>query len=133
MANRQDYIKKMEQKKQARVDAGLVSERYPKVSGIVILITYYHNAENPVLMKRTINVFPSSYAYFIMECMIKDCEKGGFDLTSVVNKQIKQQKKSVKGEMVCKGKTANGNSSNHASITYEINIKYKARTRKKAK
>lgn len=133
MANRQDYIKKMEKKKQARVDAGLVSERYPKVSGIVILITYYHNAENPVLMKRTINVFPSSYAYFIMECMIKDCEKGGFDLTSVVKKQIKQKKKSVKGEMVCKGKTTNGTSAGHASIAYEINIKYKAGTRKKSK
>lgn len=132
MANRQDYIKKMEQKKQARVDAGLVSERYPKVSGIVILITYYHNAENPVLMKRTINVFPSSYAYFNMECMIKDCEKGGFDLTSVVNKQIKQQKKSVKGEMICKGKT-NGKPSDHASIAYEINIKYRARPKKKSK
>ena len=132
MANRQDYIKKMEAKKQARMDAGLMSERYPKVTGIVILITYFHNAENPVLMKRTINVFPSSYAYFLMECMIKDCEKGGFDLTSVINKQIKQQKKSVKGEMVCKGKS-NGKSSDHASIAYEVNIKYKARTKKKSK
>ncbi|MEN8264596.1 MAG: hypothetical protein ABFR82_14165, partial [Nitrospirota bacterium] len=79
MAHRQDYLKKMELKKQARLEAGILSDRYPKVSGLVINMTYYHNAENPVLMQRTVNVFPSSHAYFKMECMTKGCNEGGFD------------------------------------------------------
>ena len=123
MIHRQDHLKKMELKKQRRYDAGLLSERFPEVSGIVIRMTYYHKAENPILMERTVNVFPTSYAYFNMECMIKGCEGGGFDLTSLITKHIKQHKKSVKGKMVCKGK--NGNlTSEHASIAYEVNIKY---------
>ena len=113
----------MELKKQLRHDAGLVSERFPEVSGIVIHMTYYHNAENPVLMQRTVNVFPSSFAYFNMECMTKGCESGGFELTPLIAKNIKQHKKSLKGKMVCEGK--NGDiPPEHASIAYEINIKY---------
>jgi hypothetical protein len=123
MAHRQDHIKKMEQKKQARVAAGLMSDRFPKVSGIVIHMTYFHKAENPVLMERTVNFFPTSNAYFNMECMIKGCEDGGFDLTRIVKKQIKDKKKVLKGKMVCKGKNGE-NSSEHSSIAYEINVKY---------
>jgi hypothetical protein len=131
MAHRQDYLKKMELKKQARLDAGVISDRYPKVSGIVINMTYYHNAENPVLMQRTVNVFPSSHAYFKMECMSKNCDSGGFDLTTVISKQIKQKKKSVKGKMICKGKN-DDITSDHASISYEINIKYSNKRTRKA-
>ncbi len=131
MAHRQDYLKKMELKKQARLDAGLVSDRYPKISGLVIYMTYYHNAENPVLMQRTVNVFPSSYAYFKMECMSKSCDNGGFDLSSVISKQIKQKKKSVKGKMICKGKNVDI-ASDHASISYEISVKYSTKRARKA-
>jgi len=123
MAHRQDHIKKMEQKKQARMAAGILSDRFPKVSGIVIHMTYFHKAENPVLMERTVNFFPNSNAYFNMECMIKGCEEGGFDLTRFVKKQIKDHKKILKGKLVCKGKNGE-NSSEHSSIAYEINVKY---------
>ena len=123
MANKENYLKKMELHKQ-QVEAGLVSERFPKVTSIVIQMTYFHNAENPVLMERTVNYFPTSHAYFIMGCMEKTCENGGYNLTQAIKKQIKNRKKLVKGEMQCKGKSA-GNSSKHARITYEINIKYK--------
>ncbi|MCK5427700.1 MAG: hypothetical protein KAJ34_08395, partial [Thermodesulfovibrionia bacterium] len=99
------------------------SERFPKVSGIVIYMTYYHKAENPVLMKRTVNFFPTSYAYFKIECIVKGCEGGGFDLKRVVTGQIKNHKKLLKGEIICKGK--NGDTvSCHSNISYEINIKY---------
>ena len=130
MLHRQEHLKKMEIKKQLRLDAGLVSDKFPNVSGIVIHMTYYHNAENPVLMERTVNVFPESYAYFNMECMTKSCETGGFDLSKLIRGQVKGHKKSVKGKMVCKGK--NGDlPSNHASIAYEINIKYSKKKRSK--
>ncbi|GBE40266.1 MAG TPA: hypothetical protein ENH45_01625 [Nitrospirae bacterium] len=128
MAQRQDYIKKMELKKQARLKAGLLSDKYPSVSGIVLQMTYYHNSENPLLMERTVNVFPSSYAYFLMECMIKTCEEGGFDLSRIIAKTIKQKKKVVRGEMACKGKIDN-TARDHASIIYKINVKYGRRVK----
>jgi len=128
MIQRQDHLKKMEVKKQLKLDAGLVSDRFPNVEGMVIQMTYYHNTENPVLMQRTVNVFPSSYAYFNMECMIKGCEGGGFDLTSLIARNIKQNKKSFKGDMVCKGKN-DEKPSNHARISYHIAIKYSKKKR----
>ena len=127
MPTKQDYQAKMESKKQARADAGIVSERFPTVDGIVISMIYYHNAENPILMERTVNEFPSSQADFMMECMVKTCEGGGFDLTPIIKKQIKQRKKTVKGSMACKNKSRS--LPDHASIDYEITAKFKRRSK----
>jgi hypothetical protein len=126
MAQKQDYIKKMELKKQRRFEAGIVSDRFPAITNIIINMTYFHNAENPVLMERTINVFPTSTADFNMECMVRGCDNGGFDLNPIISKLIKQRKKTAKGEMVCKGKVDN-KSSGHAHISYKISLSYKKR------
>ncbi|MDO9287677.1 MAG: hypothetical protein Q7T83_02675 [Thermodesulfovibrionales bacterium] len=128
MAHRQDYIARMELIKKNRIDAGLVSERFPKVSSIIINMTYYQKVANPVLMERIINILPASYAYFNMECMIKDCLNGGFDLTPAISDLIKNRKKSGKGKLVCKGKT-NPASTEHASVSYEISIQYIKKSR----
>jgi hypothetical protein len=123
MANKQDYLKKLEIKNQLKQKAGVLLDKHPKVSEIVIQMTYFHNAYNPVLMERTVNFFPSSFAYFNMDCMEKNCDEGGFNLTSIVRKQIKSRKKITRGKMVCSNK--NGElEKNHASISYKINIKY---------
>jgi len=125
MPHKQNYVERMELSKQQRLASGLVSERFPEVAGMVIQMTYYHKAANPVLMVRTINVSPSGYAYFNMDCMIKDCFDGGFDLTSVITDMIRRRKKTGKGKLICNG---NGKditlSSDHASIAYEIKIQY---------
>ncbi len=123
MAHRQNYVERMELNKQLRLASGLVSERFPDVSGIVIHMTYFHKGVNPVLMVRTVNFFPSGYAYFNMDCMIRDCVDGGFDLTSVITNMLKHRKKLGKGKLVCKGKN-DALASDHASIAYEIRIKY---------
>ncbi len=128
MANKQNYLKKIDAKNQLRHKAGLISDRFPKVSGIVVNMTYFHKADNPILMERTVNFFPTSHAYFNMECMIKGCELGGFDLTRAITRQIKNHKKLSKGRMDCKGKNAD-RVSDHSSISYEINIKYGRRTK----
>jgi len=119
----------MELKKQNNVAAGLVSDRFPAVSGMVIQMTYYRKGANPVLMLRTINVLPTSYAYFKMDCMIKGCDGGGFDLTSIVADMVKTHKKIKKGALSCCGKvdTLEGD---HASIEYETVIQYKSLTKK---
>ncbi len=124
MANRQQHAAKLELKKQNTSAAGLLSERYPQVSGMVIHMTYYQNGINPVLMVRTLNVFPTSAAYFKMDCMIKGCESGGFDLTSEIRNMIKNARKAQKGSMVCKGKV-DAVTCDHASVAYEISVKYK--------
>lgn len=103
---------------------GIVSDRLPGVSQMVIQMTYFHEAENPVLMERTINIFPSSTADFNMTCMIRGCEKGGFNLAPIISKLVKQRKKMIKGDMSCKGKIDN-QSYKHAHVTYRISISYK--------
>ncbi|MDP2158539.1 MAG: hypothetical protein Q8K68_12625, partial [Nitrospirota bacterium] len=123
MANRQQQAAKVELKKQNTFAAGLLSERFPQVAGMVIHMTYYQNGINPVLMVRTINVFPTSAAYFKMDCMIKGCENGGFDLTPVIKTMIKDRKKEKKGSMDCKGKVDTV-TCDHASVDYDIAIKY---------
>jgi hypothetical protein len=123
MTHKQNYLEKMELKKSAMLAAGLVSERLPGVSSIVFRMTYYQRTADPVLMKRTVNFFPTDYACFHMDCMREECINGGFDLTSVVAGLVKDHKKSVKGKIVCSGKSETLRFG-HASISYEVSIQY---------
>ena len=123
MANRNNYAAKMELKKQNKSAAGLMSEQFPEVAGMVIQMTYYQNRSNPLLMVRTVNVFPTSSAYFKMDCMIKGCEGGGFDLSPVVKGMVKERKKGKKGRLDCCGKVESG-PAGHASVEYDIAIRY---------
>ena len=118
-----------QKRNQDKLAAGLVSEKFSQVSGMVIKMTYYQELTNPVLMLRTVNVFPSSAAYFRMKCMSKECEDGGFDLTRVISGMVRHRKKSVKGKMSCKG-TGETLEKNHASVSYEIKIRYRATSKR---
>lgn len=119
----------MDLKRQNRLLAGLVSERFPEVSGIIINMTYYQKGANPVLMERTINVFPTSDAYFKMDCMIRGCDGGGFDLTPAVTDMAKNHKNVKKGTLVCNGQT-DVPSPDHARVDYEIVMQYNKSSRK---
>jgi len=111
----------MELHRQLRLAAGLVSEHYPKVSSLVINMTYYRKGENPVVMVRTVNYSPGGSAYFKMECATKDCVGGGFDLTPVIAEMVEGRRGSKKGRLLCVGSLSPG----HAEIAYEITILYK--------
>ncbi len=126
MINRQDYLNNKEKQGQKRLAAGLISERFPKVSSIVIHMIYRHKSSNNVLMFRTINFAPASYAYFNLKCLTKKCDNGGFELTRVINKMIKKRKTTEKGNTVCSEKN-DPLTSDHAKISYEISIKYKSK------
>jgi len=128
MTSKQNYMARMELNRQNRLATGLLSERFPEVSGILINMTYYQKGANPVLMLRTIHVRPSDSAYFNMDCLIKGCVDGGFDLTSVIKKMVKDRKKTGKGKLVCHGKT-DADSLNHASIEYDIEIQFGKKSR----
>jgi hypothetical protein len=128
MANRNNYAAKMELNRQNKFAAGLISERFPEVNGIAIHMTYYQNGTNPLLMVRKVNIFPTSFAYFKMDCMIKGCEGGGFDLTPVVKGMVKARKKEKKGALDCRGKL-DDLAAEHARVDYEIVIRYNKSSR----
>ena len=123
MRKKQDSLARKELDKQKKLDAGLVSDRFPNILNIVILTTYYKKLSDSVLMIRTVNFFPTSYAYFHMGCIVKECISGGFELTSVITKLIKNHKKSGKGKMLCNSRN-DALAAGHTSISYEISIKY---------
>lgn len=123
MAYRQNYKEKLELTRLSMLAIGLVSERFPGVSSIVFQMTYYQSTLDPVLMKRTLNFLPANYACFHMDCMREECTNGGFDLAPVVAGLVKDRKKSVKGNIFCKGKNETLRLG-HARIAYEVSIQY---------
>jgi hypothetical protein len=128
MVHKQNYSARRELNRQNRLATGTLSERFPNVSEIVIHMTYYQKAVNQLLMLRTVHVLPVDSAYFNMECVIKGCVEGGFDLTSVISSMVKARKKVGKGTLVCCGKT-DTLAPDHASICYEIEIQYHKKSR----
>jgi hypothetical protein len=123
MAYRQNYKEKLELTRLSMLAVGLVSERFPGVSSIVFHMTYYQSTLDPVLMKRTLSFLPANYACFHMDCMREECTNGGFDLAPVVAGLVKDRKKSVKGNIFCKGKNETLRLG-HARIAYEVSIQY---------
>jgi hypothetical protein len=123
MAYRQNYREKLELTRLSMLAIGLVSERFPGVSSIVFQMTYYQSTLDPVLMKRTLSFLPANYACFHMDCMREECTNGGFDLAPVVAGLVKDRKKSVKGNIFCKGKNETLRLG-HARIAYEVSIQY---------
>ncbi len=116
---RQQNNEKKALKEEQKHAAGLLSERFPQILNIIINMTYSHKAVKPVLMKRTMYFYPDTYAYFHMDCMTKSCEDGGYDLLPVISNMMRDNKETRKGEMVCDNVQRE-----HASISYEINVKY---------
>lgn len=115
---------KKEQKAQMEREAGLISENFPTVSKMTLVLTYYQVAAMPVIMVRTINFRTDSVANFKMNCVISGCEGGGFDLTKRVAASVKIHKNTLNGRLACNG-TNEAINKNHASIDYEITIEYK--------
>lgn len=116
MLSRQRNAEKFERKQQ-KLDAGLMSSRFPDVATIVISMDYYYEDSGLSFMQRTVNFFPGSAAYFHMECMKHGCVHGGFDLEPVIRTMLKGHKTSSKGELVCHG-------DDRTRIDYKIAIQY---------
>ncbi len=118
---RQNHLERQELLKKKKLAAGLVADRFPGISEIVLHLTYYQRGQQPVLMERTLNFLPTDYAYFHMDCVREECTNGGFDLTQVVASLVKNHKKKVKGRICCDGKNESV-IPGHASIAYEVSI-----------
>ena len=106
---------------QQRLESGLISEHFPKVSSIVINVTNSYTRMNSNSILRTFNFWPSSYAYFNIECLSEGCRDGGFDLNQVITMMIRSHKDSGEGELDCDSTNL---SSDHSHIHYKVNIQY---------
>jgi hypothetical protein len=109
------------EKKQQRIESGLVSEHFPGVSSIVIHVTNSYKGIIPETILRTFNFWPNSYAYFNIECLSEDCRDGGFDLSRIISTMIRNHNNAEEGKLMCDS----GNlSSDHSSIYYKVSIVY---------
>jgi hypothetical protein len=108
------------ERRQRKLDAGLVDAQFPEVAGIVVNMTYNQKGIQKSL-PRVVNFFPSSSALFRIDCLNKECVDGGFDLTQVITGMIKNHKGAAKGELCCEGDSP---SADHSTIAYEVAIKY---------
>ena len=121
---RNDHAARAQLKKQMNEAAGLVSDRFPSIAGMIITMSYYDGSVKSPLMVRTVNIYPTSYANFKMTCMTKGCNDGGFELSTVIEKMVKSRTKMGKGSLLCSG-TDGAHSNCHAHIDYKAVIEYK--------
>jgi hypothetical protein len=108
------------EKNQRRRDAGLMSKHFPDVTSIVISMMYKQKGlANPI--KRIVNFFPGSYAFFRLNCLSNDCVDGGFDMSWIITSMIRNHKEVTEGDLGCDD---TGPRADHSNITYEIAILY---------
>jgi hypothetical protein len=108
--------------KQQRIDAGLVSELFPKVAEIAISMLYSQaGALKP--LSRTVNFFPGSSASFKLNCLCSECVEGRFDFTKIISAMVSARKTVSKGEISCE----NCSAPECTNAAYSVAIKYAQR------
>lgn len=108
------------ERRQERLDAGLMSKHFPEVSSIVISMTYNQRGmAKPI--HRIVNFSPESYAFFKVTCLSRDCVDGGFDMTRIITSMIRNHSEASKGELGCDDQ---GPRPDHSDIAYDIQIKF---------
>jgi hypothetical protein len=99
--------------------AGLVSDRFPGVSSIVVTMDYSRGTFSAV--HRTMNFFPGSPAFFKISSLGDGSDEGGLDLTRFIHKMIGSHARSAKGAF-------NGDRKDpaiaHPNVDYEVAITY---------
>jgi hypothetical protein len=110
------------ERKQEKIQAGLVSEVFPKVLQISISMLYRQTGVLEPL-SRTVNFFPGSFAVFKVNCLCAECVEGGFDFTGIMKGMVKNHKTVSKGELSCESCAA----PECAHVAYTVTVKY-ART-----
>jgi hypothetical protein len=120
--NNNKHAAMMERKQaimQQKCEAGSVATRFPEVANIVMNMTYNQHGQKSII--RTFHFTPSSYAFFIVNCLRQDCVDGGFDLTQVITAMVRNRRVEAKGALSCEGTDS---STNHSDIVYEVAIQY---------
>jgi hypothetical protein len=108
----------VERQRQMR-DAGLVSERFPGVSSIVVTMNYNRGRNSALL--RTLNFLPGSPAYFKISPLGDGREDGAPDLTDFISRMVRAHQRSAKGEF--SGVQADA-ATVDPNVDYEVAISY---------
>jgi hypothetical protein len=109
---------------QERQGAGLISQRFPEVSSIVVDMEHNRKGISAIHLVRTLNFSSDSHAYFRVECLNRDCKDctDGFHLDQVVAAMIRTRASLKEGELNCEG---NGITSRSVNISYKVTIRYR--------
>ena len=105
--------------KQQRIDAGLVSELFPKVTEIAISMLYSQSGALKPL-SRTVNFSPGSSATFRLNCLCSECLEGRFDFSKIISAMVGTRKTISKGEISCESCSA----PECSDVAYSVTIKY---------
>ena len=105
--------------KQQRIDAGLISELFQKVTQIAISMLYSQAGESKPL-SRTVNFFPGSPAVFKLNCLCSECVENSFDFTKIISAMVATRKTASKGKISCEGCSA----PECSDVSYSVTIKY---------
>jgi hypothetical protein len=107
------------EKKQQRIDAGLLSELFPKVIEISISMIY---SQTGVLepLSRIVKFFPRSYAVFKVNCLCSECLEGCFDFTKIISTMVGTHKTVSKGKISCERCSA----PQCSDVAYAVMIEY---------
>ena len=108
-----------EERKRQALDAGLMSDRFPGVSSIVVTMNYGRGTHAAVL--RTLNFYPGSSAFFRISCLSEGCDQGSLDLTHSVHRMIGGRETSAKGELRCSNRDE---AIVHPKVEYQVAITY---------
>lgn len=119
MSRRAKMTASKAKEKQQRIEAGLVSELFPKVTQIAISMLYSQaGALKP--LSRTVNFFPGSSATFRLNCLCSECVEGRFDFTKIISSMVGTRKTVSKGEISCESCSA----PECSDAAYSVTIKY---------
>jgi len=108
-----------EERKRQELATGLLSDRFPNVSSIVVTMNYGRGSRSAVL--RTLNYYPGSHAFFRISCLSEGCEEGVLDLTHSIQRMIRSHETSAKGELSC---DINNPEILHPDVDYKVAITY---------
>lgn len=108
-----------EERKRQMLAAGLMSDRFPEVSSIVVTMNYRRGTFSAV--HRTMNFYPGSQAFFKISSVGEGSDEVGLDLTRFIHKMIGSHQRSAKGAF-------NGDQKDpavvHPNVDYEVAITY---------
>ena len=108
-----------EERKRQMLAAGLVADRFPDVSSIIVTMEYSRGTFSAV--HRTMNFYPGSPAFFKITSLGEGSDEDGLDLTRFINKMIGSRQRSAKG--VFSGDRKDPENI-HPNVDYEVAITY---------
>ena len=108
-----------EERNRQILEAGLLSERFPEVSSIVVTMQYTGGRSSAV--QRTLSFYPGNPAFFKISSMGEGRDEEGLDLTYFIHRMVRSHEKSGKGAFTGRHKDP---MVGDQSVDYQVAITY---------